>query len=43
MIYRNTLTKYEMMLGGNNPHWYKDNIMERRITHMTLNSLLYLH
>ena len=40
-LHRN-LTKYEKMLGGSWPYWYKDNIMDRRITHMILNSLLYL-
>ena len=31
------LAKDERMLGGRQPNWYKDNIMERRIAHMTLN------
>ena len=29
------------MLGGIQPYWYKDSIMERRTTHIILNSLLY--
>ena len=37
------ITKCENMLGSNQPYWYKDSIMERRITHMILNSLLYLY
>ena len=36
------LTKYEKMLAGKQPYWYKENIMERRITHMIPSSLLYL-
>ena len=31
------------MIGGSWPYWYKDNVMKRRGTHMTLNSLAYLH
>ena len=37
------ITKYEKILGGCQPYLYKDNIMERRIMIMSLNSLLYLH
>ena len=37
------VTKFEKMLGGSLPYWYKNSIMKRRITHITLNSLLYLH
>ena len=37
------LTIYEKMLGHSQPYWYKDNILERRITHMTPSTLLYLH
>ena len=31
------------MLGGSQPYWYKDTIMEKRKTHIILNSLLYIH
>ena len=41
-LHRN-LTRYEKMSGGRQSFWYEDNIMERRITHMILNSILYLH
>ena len=35
------LAECEMMLGGFQHYWYKYNIAEKRITHMTLNSLLH--
>ena len=41
-LYEN-LTKHDKILGGSHPKWYKENIMERRVAHMALNSLLYLH
>ena len=31
------------MVGGSQPYWYKENIMERRTALMTLNRLLYLY
>ena len=37
------LTSYKKMLGGSQPYWYKGDTMERRITHIILNGLLYLH
>ena len=30
------LTIYEKMLGGSQPYWYRDNIIERGIGHLTL-------
>ena len=41
-IHKN-LAKYEKVLGGTQPYWHKENIMERRITCKNLNSFLYLH
>ena len=36
-------SKQEGMLSGKQVYWYKDNILERRVAQVVLNSLLYLH
>ena len=38
----NSLKTYKQILGGSQLYWYKDDIMERRITHLSLNSLYLL-
>ena len=37
------VAKHEKLVGGSQPYWYKDNIKERRINHMSFNNLLFLH
>ena len=38
-----TLSQHEEILSVKQSHWYKNQVLERRISHMVFSSLLYLH